>query len=269
MKKIIGGLSAVVLVAAGIAPVITGNIAEKEMKALVNAVNAESQAILTLDSYEKNFLGAQAALTLKLVTGIPELDAKIIPLQVSVDHGPILFKHGTLGLTAISTHLSSKAVGLENLSTEANIASYSAIYGFTGQLSHHIQLAALAIKDQSSLSFSGVNATFSSNADFTAVQGDVGVGELAIEYNDAMSGVTSNIIVEPSEMTFDWSQVVGHENLMIGFSEWKLPKVTINSGMFNVELKQLSIDASSQVNEGEIYLGPIIKNSFADRASKD
>lgn len=254
MKKIvIGTLAAAILVAVS-GPVITGNMAEKELLLLVKRVNADGQAVLTIDEYNRGFLGAQATLTLELNAGVPEIDAKPVKLPVDIEHGPIFLSDFSFGISSLQISLSTESLGLEDFIQATNVVSYKAKLGFANTIQHSVHISPVSINDQLQFNFAGVDGQLTSNMAVTEFRGELAIGEMGFSYIDPVSGLISTAQAGPSSALLDWQVDGEREGLMSGFSEWQLPQLAVNSGLLKVELIDLQLKTENDIVNGAINL---------------
>lgn len=250
MKKIVLGLGAVAVLIVGVGPVITGNLAEKEFSKLVETLNQDPQVSVSIESYNKGFLTADAKLGLQLHTGSPELDEKLHSVDVAIEHGPILLSESSIGLSSMKVSVPSSALGFEAFTSNDEFASYKAVLGFDQSLHHSIKMSPIAINDLHKFNFAGLEVNFDSDLAFSHVKGDVLIGAAELTYANPSTGSSTSTISE-SEVVFDWKEV-GHNDLMLGFSEWNTSKLTMNMGILDVNVSNVSVKAEIDVIDGAI-----------------
>lgn len=254
MKKVIIGLGTAAIIAAGVGPVITGNMAEKELQVLVAQLNEQSSDSVTIDAYEKGYLTAKARLLLAMDTGVPELDSQPVSVDVAIEHGPILLQSSNLGLAAITVNIPTEMFGLTEVLGTEQLASYKAELGFSDSIKHTFKLLPIELKQGMDFAFTGLEANINSNRDLSQVKGDVNIGEAHFNYTDPNTGLASNSAMQASQVQVNWQEEPGHKDVMSGFSEWRAPEISMKSGMFNVALNDVVVKAESKVEGDAIKL---------------
>ena len=254
MKKFAIGLVVAAVVTAVAGPLITGHMIENEWHNFVERINAETSNKVVLKSYEKSFLSAVAQLEVQLNTGVPEFDAKPILFPIDISHGPILFNTYSIGLASITINVPADHLGLETFTKYDDFASYSARLSFLNTVQHNIRVLPVENNVGNHVSFSGLEANFTSDMALKIFNGSVDVGRIAIQYTDSISGVMSKGSIEASTIQFDWREEFPRNGLMSGFSEWHMPAVSIKSGRVNVALQNMSVKATSDIKDELISL---------------
>ena len=137
MKKIVYPLLGLIIVAVLVAPNFIGQKAEREVKTLVEAVNANPAYSVELKSYQRNWFTAEAVLQFAMEFPMPQEDGsqEIVTLNsgdvmLNIQHGPVLSQF-VGGLGALSWRLSANDEALrDNLSWSDD----SPLYELTGSM---------------------------------------------------------------------------------------------------------------------------------------
>ena len=197
MKKILIALLLIVVAAVAAGPFLIGSQIEKITKSLVeksngqlaNLVQSNPQiqiASVTLDSYEKGYLGANAAGVLKFaMAGAAEPKEINIPYNTKITHGPYL-SDARFGLARIVTRPDLTGFDLPEVIDDETVV-IDGVVDFSQGLTETVTIAPITHEDEDGTTVAFAGAKINSNSHvqnrltFTA---DMSVEQLKVSSND-------------------------------------------------------------------------------------
>lgn len=197
MKKVVLSLVGVAVAGALIAPTFIGQHAEREIKAIAEAIDANPIYSVKLVSYERSWFSAQGVLNVAMELPLPQQDGSTKTVSVTsgdvvleVQHGPLLTRFdGGLGLLSwqLTADDDTKRTTLE-WSEEQPLYQLTGSMGLTGEAAYEDTIADVVyrgIDDDMVVEVTGYqgNGTFGSDGfTYNGLNQSLAIGDAAVSF---------------------------------------------------------------------------------------
>lgn len=259
MKKII---AAVVVVAAGagvVGPKIIGSSVEPEYKRQFEQIPEHAGIKYQHRSFENGWFSSSAETEMRMVFGVPELDAIRAVLTSDIKHGPVM---STPQGIKTGFSFAESEVSIEGLPQEADQflqqhfdgvpVQITTLTGFDMMMHSTMTMPGFDVEvpNQASFSFGGLEMTAVGDMEGKNSKIDLVLKEINIK------DPTSEVILAESSGSFEFEKY--NDFVMLGGGKFNFPSVDIKTMLAMVSLENLSIEVDSQEQDGKIDFQEVI-----------